>query len=163
MADNIKQIGEHVYHKSAGGFVFYEEPRTHELFVALIRPQKEDGLFVPKGHIKTSEKPIEAAKREICEELSICQQLDLVSELGVEKYSFTMDDSGILHHKEVFLYVFSCSEKFSVKARSEENIEEAGWFSFYDGLRKMTYDRDSLLKARQLFYFNKKNKRFYSG
>ena len=35
--DQIEYLPNSIKHKSAGGFVFFENKQTHELFVALLR------------------------------------------------------------------------------------------------------------------------------
>lgn len=153
--DQIQFEEKKVYHRSAGGFLFYEEPRSHRLYIALIKPENEEKLFIPKGHLKLQETPREAAEREISEELSLKNKPHLITELGTDSYSFTLDDSGVVHFKEVYLFVFESATKEQLKAPEEEKISESLWVDFYDALKEMAYDRNNLLKARQLFYSHK--------
>ncbi len=154
--DKIERTGNGAYHQSAGGFVFYEEPASHRLYVALIRPESETRFFIPKGHIKAvGETPEQAAVREVREELSLKAQPDVIAGIGVDKYSFTLDDSGTVHYKEVFLFVFNLKDKAAIKPLRAENIVEAAWLEFYEAAGKIAYDKENLLKARQFYYANK--------
>lgn len=152
--DKITIEDNKTYHESAGGFVFYEEPSAHKLFVALIKPEDNENLFIPKGHLKNGEKPKEAAVREIQEELSLKISLDFVTELGASEYSFDLGD-GVTHFKKIHIYIFSSPEKTKLLAPENENIEKADWYEFYEALGKLAYDKENLLKARQLFYYHK--------
>ncbi|MCL5782202.1 MAG: glycosyltransferase [Patescibacteria group bacterium] len=154
-ADQIKVTAEGVYHKSAGGFVFYEEEKTHRLFVALIKPKGKDGFFIPKGHIKNGETPKDAATREIREEFVLDKTPEFISEIGVEKYSFTLDNSDTIHFKEVTIFVFRLMTKEILKVPKDENIEQSQWLEFYNALGQMPYDKENLLRARQIYYFKK--------
>ncbi|GEM_PF-1147653 len=156
--DKITIEGKNIYHKSAGGFMFYEEPNSHELFVALIRPENETRLFIPKGHLKNNETPHEAAEREICEELTLSLKPTLITELGVDHYSFTLEDVSVRHFKDVFLFVFSLETKEPLKALKSEKIAQALWVKFEEAANELAYDKENLLKARQLFYFYKPTK-----
>lgn len=153
--DQIEYSPDGIKHESAGGFVFFEDPMTHELFVALLR--KTDGHYViPKGHLQKNEKPSAAAIREVKEELSLTgSALETISFLGVNSYNFTLDDCGTIHHKNVHLYVFRVNKKIDIKPQKEEGFEAAEWFPLDIALEKISFDRNNILKARQSFYYNK--------
>ena len=156
--DQIEYSSDCIKHESAGGFVFFEDPTTHKLFVSLLK--KADGQYViPKGHIQKNEKPEEAALREIKEELSLdVDTPKIISFLGVDSYEFTLEDGGINHSKNVHLYVFESDKKMNIKPLKEEGFESAEWFLFNVALEKISFDRENLLKARQSFYYNKRSK-----
>jgi 8-oxo-dGTP pyrophosphatase MutT (NUDIX family) len=147
--DQIEYSTEGIKHESAGGFVFFEDSRTHELFVALLRkPDKR--YLIPKGHIKKGEEPEEAAIREIKEELSLKETPETVSFLGINSYSFTSDDSNIIHYKNVHLYVFRLNRRLKINPQTKEGFEAAEWLSFEEAVKKISFDRESLLQARNL-------------
>ena len=154
-ADQIKVKNNNIYHRSAGGFVFFEEPKSCNLFVALIKPENEVGLFIPKGHLKVGESSRDAAEREICEELSLHKKPTLIARLGVENYSFNTDDTENKNFKKVSLFVFSLASKEKLTAPKSENIDESLWVEFDDAYNRLTYDKDNLIKARELFYLSK--------
>jgi 8-oxo-dGTP pyrophosphatase MutT (NUDIX family)/glycosyltransferase involved in cell wall biosynthesis len=152
--DRIEYLSNIVKHESAGGFVFFEDPATHELFVALL--QKADGYYViPKGHIKKNETPEMAAIREIKEELSLIDNPQVISFIGISSYTFTLDDPKIVHKKNVHNYVFRFYKKMDIKPQKEEGYEKAEWVSFETALEKISFDKENLLKAKQSFYYNK--------
>lgn len=153
--DQIKYLSNNIIkHESAGGFVFFEDPMTHELFVALLR--KTDGYYViPKGHLQKGEAPKTAAIREINEELLLKDHVEVISFLGVDNYTFTLDDSGTIHNKNVHLYVFRVDKKANIKPLENEGFEAAEWLPFETAIGKISFDKENLLKARQSFYYNK--------
>lgn len=153
-SDKIEFFNDKIIHQSAGGFVFYEAPKDHILYVALL--QKPDGkFFIPKGHIQKNEKPEQAAIREIKEELLLKKNLEIIAKIGVNNYSFTLDESGVIHYKNVHLYVFSLPKKEIIKPLESEDFIKAEWLKFNEALEKISFDKDNLLKARQYFYFHK--------
>lgn len=160
-SDQIEYSSNGINHESAGGFVFFENDKTHELFVALLR--KPDGrYFIPKGHIKKNETIKDAAVREIMEELNLKEVPKLISFLRTDSYTFTLDDSNIAHHKNVHLYIFRLNKKAGIKPRVDEGFDLAEWFPFEKAIEKITFDKENLLRARQLFYYNKPVK-IYKG
>jgi 8-oxo-dGTP pyrophosphatase MutT (NUDIX family) len=151
--DQIEYSGNMVKHESAGGFVFFEDPKTHKLFVALLR--KKDGNYViPKGHLRKEEIYEEAALREIKEELLLKVEPKIVSFLCIDSYTFTLDDSGVIHSKNVYLYVFQVKDKVTIEPPEDEGFGSAEWLPFETAVQKIAFDKKNLLDARQSFYFN---------
>ena len=108
--DQIEYSPNSIRHESAGGFVFFEDDKTHKLFVALLR--KSDGHYlIPKGHIKKGEETKDAAVREVREELNLKEVPEIISFLRIDSYTFTLNDSNITHHKNVHLYIFRLNKK----------------------------------------------------
>ena len=155
--DQIECSPNGIKHESAGGFVFFENDKTHELFVALLR--KTDGRYlIPKGHIRKGEKTQDAAIREVREELNLKEIPEIISFLGVDSYTFTLDDSNTTHYKNVYLYVFRLNEKAEIKPKIDEGFETAEWIPFEEAVQKISFDKENLLRARQCFYYNKSSK-----
>lgn len=153
-SDQIEFTKDKVLHVSAGGFVFYESPDDHILYVALL--QKPDGkFFIPKGHILKNEMPENATMREVKEELMLEKEPNIVAKLGVDSYTFTLPNDNRTHCKNVHLYVFVLEQKFPIKPMEREGFIKAEWIKFNDALEKITFDKNNLLKARQHFYFYK--------
>ena len=152
--DQIEYSTKGIKHESAGGFVFFEDEKTHELFVALLR--KSDGHYlIPKGHIRKNEKPQDAAIREVKEELSLRETPEIISFLRIDSYLFTLNDSDVTHYKNVHLYVFRLNKKLEINPQIDEGFDAAEWLSFEEAVEKISFDRENLLKARQSFYYNK--------
>ncbi len=153
-SDKIEFQNDKVIHESAGGFVFYESPINHILYVALLK--KSDGkFFIPKGHLRKNEKPEEAAIREVMEELNLSEYPEIRTKIGIDNYNFTLPDDKRIHYKNVHLYVFNLAQKSTIKPLEKEDFIDAKWLEFKEALKVISFDRDNLLKARQLFYFNK--------
>lgn len=158
-SDQIDFSKDKVIHQSAGGFVFYEDSKSHLLYVALL--QKSDGkFFIPKGHLLKSECPEMAALREIREELAIDKNPKVIAKIGIDSYSFTLPNDKRIHYKNVHLYVLDCSQKEIIKPLKGEDFIKAEWFKFDEALEKITFDKTNLLKARQYFYFHKPVQQF---
>lgn len=152
--DKIEHSSEGIRHESAGGFVFFEDGRTHKLFVALLR--KPDGHYlIPKGHIRKGEEPQDAAIREVREEISLKEIPEIISFLRIDSYSFILNDSDVTHYKNVHLYVFRLNRKIEIKPQVEEGFETAEWLPFEEAVEKISFDKENLLRARQYFYYNK--------
>ena len=152
--DQIEYSPAGIKHESAGGFVFFEDDKTHKLFVALLR--KTDGHYlIPKGHIKKGEGAQDAAVREVKEELTLKETPEIVSFLRTDSYAFTLDESDVTHYKNVHLYVFRSNRRLEIKPQIEEGFETAEWLPFEEAVEKISFDRENLLRARQSFYYNK--------
>ncbi len=152
--DKIEYSSERIKHKSAGGFVFFEDGETHRLFVALLRKPHGHWL-IPKGHIKKGEEPQDTAIREVKEELSLKEIPETISFLRIDSYSFTLDDSDVVHYKNVHLYVFRLNRRSEIRPQIEEGFETAEWLTFEEAVEKISFNRENLLRARQSFYYNK--------
>lgn len=152
--DKIEHSSIGIKHESAGGFVFFEDSKTHKLFVALLR--KTDGhCLIPKGHIRKGEEAQDAAIREVKEELTLKETPEIVSFLRIDSYTFTLDDSDTTHYKNVHLYILRLNEKAKIKPNTDEGFEAAEWIPFEEAVEKISFDKENLLRARQCFYYNK--------
>jgi 8-oxo-dGTP pyrophosphatase MutT (NUDIX family) len=152
--DQIEYSSTGIKHESAGGFVFFEDDKTHELFVALLHTP--DGHYlIPKGHIRKGKTAQNTAIREIKEELTLKETPEIISFLRVDSYTFTLDDSGTTHYKNVHLYTFRLNEKVDIKPNFDEGFDMAEWIPFEEAVEKISFDKENLLRARQCFYYNK--------
>lgn len=157
--DQIEYSSIGIKHESAGGFVFFEDSKTHKLFVALLR-KKNGHYLIPKGHIKKGEEVQDAATREIKEELNLKEIPEIISFLRINSYTFTLDGDGETHYKNVHLYVFRLNEKVDIRPNFNEGFDAAEWIPFEEALEKISFDKENLLRARQYFYYNKKVKTY---
>ena len=124
------------------------------MFVALLRTTSGH-YVIPKGHLQKGEDPKTAAIREVREELSLKDAPEIISFMGIDSYTFTLDDSGFVHHKNVHLYIFRTDKKVDIKPLENERFEAAEWLPFEEAVEKIYFDKENLLKARQSFYYNK--------
>jgi len=89
----------------------------------------------PKGHLEAGESPLEAATRELLEETGIVATLreDIAFE---QAYTFLYEGCQI--EKKVTYYLgIASSTSFSIQ---EDEVQEAGWFSFEEAAQKLTHD-----------------------
>lgn len=149
--DDIGYLSDGIKHKSAGGFLFYENPETRELSVVLLCTT--DGHYViPKGHLHRGETSKEAAIREVCEELSLRDKPKVISFIGTNEYTFTVDNGGIVHSKQVYIFLFQLDEQVNISPIEGEGFTSAEWLPFEIALKRISFDKVFLLKARQEFY-----------
>lgn len=145
---NTKFVGHHV---SAGGFIFYQEDISDPLLVLLIKNKKNE-YWIPKGHIEPGETNLDAAIREIEEEVGINKKmLTHIGPCQVHSYSF-IDDAGHSNTKEIFIHVFKSRTKQIILEKGNDDILNAEWFVYEDAKNKiLSYSQDQLEKARVLF------------
>ncbi|MFA6076955.1 MAG: NUDIX domain-containing protein [Candidatus Paceibacterota bacterium] len=154
--DQIEYSADTINHESAGGFVFFESPKDHQLFVALLR-KAEGGYVIPKGHIHKGEAPNKAAIREVKEELNLNSDPEIISKIGTASYTFKLEDSDAIHNKNVQLFVFQMLNKADIYPQKNEGYEFAEWVPFEQALDQMVFDKENLLKAREHFKVRKDN------
>lgn len=101
----------------------------------------------PKGHPEGEESPKEAALRELQEETSIgLSSLD-IDDVYEQEYTFPCD--GYLVNKKVVYYLGRAGSK--TYAIQEDEVKEAGWFTFEAALERLTHERakDMLRKIQR--------------
>lgn len=150
--DKIYEKDGVVHHESAGGFLFYNDPKDG-LLVALVK--KIDGSYwMTKGHIQEEETSEEAATRELMEELSLNERPLPLKKVGVESYSFSLPNDTRKHFKDVHVFIFEAKEKVKLSNEVTKTISgEKGrfdnpeWLSVPDAIEKLNYDREILRKS----------------
>lgn len=90
----------------------------------------------PKGHAEENETSIEAALRELVEETGIILKRLREGLLFTQTYTFMHAD--VLIHKSVEYYVGEAASKDH--RLQEEEVKDAGWFTFEDAREKLTFD-----------------------
>lgn len=140
-------VGHHV---SSGGFIFYKDISTGEIFTLLITNNKNI-LWICKGHLEKNEDQVSAALREFEEEMSL--EKKYLKYVGlVKKVSYSYVENGGTNTKEVYINVFCANEKVDLsKNVGVEDITKIEWYGFEDALEKISYDKDDLLKAKGMF------------
>lgn len=104
----------------------------------------------PKGHAEEGETPEESARRELKEETGIVLASLDTTDLFEQQYSFQYEGRTITRIVTYFLGIAQ-SKDF---VQQDEEIKEAGWFTFEEALNKLTYsDSKKMLElvAAKLF------------
>jgi 8-oxo-dGTP pyrophosphatase MutT (NUDIX family) len=148
--DRIKKTRTAILHESAGGFVFFKEVRSQQLFVALLKTT-EGEYVIPKGHLKKNENSKEAALREIREELLLNRDPRVIGKLGTMSYEFTRPEDKLPHRKKVHLFVFSFTNKEMIAPLKSEGFVVAEWIAFPAAMKKITFNKKELIKAKKFF------------
>jgi len=92
---------------------------------------------IPKGHQEGDEAPVETAKREVFEETALSP--DILDEKNVYTldYEFVLNDVLIQKQASYFIGWVS-NNSFS---KQDEEVLEAGWFSFEEAEKKFEFER----------------------
>lgn len=147
---NTKFVGHHV---SSGGFIFSINNETKELYVLLIKNNKNE-WWIPKGHIEEGESQLETAFREIEEEVGIKKdQLKYIDLSDIYRFSFN-DKEGTQNTKEIYMNVFDNIDMCDIKAEENEttDILDVKWFSYEEALNKIIpFSKNELIKAKDIY------------
>jgi 8-oxo-dGTP pyrophosphatase MutT (NUDIX family) len=90
----------------------------------------------PKGHAESGETPEETALREISEETGLTR-LDVLEELGIQEYCFTLDDKKIVKTVHIFLVEASGDEELIIQT---SELLEGKWLSPEEALETIEYE-----------------------
>jgi ADP-ribose pyrophosphatase YjhB (NUDIX family) len=144
---NTKFVGHHI---SSGGFIFYKDKHTGEIYTLLLRNKKGE-WWIPKGHIEPGEDQVSAAFREIEEEVGLNKtQLTYIGLCKLYEFSF-LDDEGQPNTKEIYMNVFAASEKYKPVVEANTSADDADWFKYADALAKISFSKEELIKAEKMF------------
>ncbi len=70
----------------------------------------------------------------------------------VSKDEYTWTDNNTLNHKELFIHAFLSEKMQTLKSLVDEDIVSVDWYEINDALEKITYNKNDLLKAVNLFF-----------
>jgi 8-oxo-dGTP pyrophosphatase MutT (NUDIX family) len=138
-------------HHSAGGIVAAEiDGGTKFLVIHQRRKNGELQWVMPKGHLEPGEASLDAAIREIQEEVGL-SDLNFVGSAGSQTFGFK-DDQGCAHEKTVDWYVFCTDDPHALELNAGEGFIEAKWEDYLDACRRLTHSEfvDFLSRAEEL-------------
>ena len=124
----------------AGGLITRTNESGEQEILLIYRGKQDDWAF-PKGHTDPGETQIEAAMREIHEELGVTPAL--VKELSPMEYSNSAGEDVSL---SMYLFTVPADTVFT----KEFPEDDTAWCSFDQALSKLTYDnlKEYLLKVQ---------------
>jgi len=110
----------------------------NNLFTPLLK-KKNGEWVIPKGHIEKGETAVEAALREIKEELGLnnINRIKEISQINTISYSFK--EGNIKNFKKVNLFTFYSSEKYRLHPLKKEGFIDAKWMRINDAIKLLNY------------------------
>ncbi|HPS28281.1 MAG TPA: NUDIX domain-containing protein [Candidatus Paceibacterota bacterium] len=139
---------------SSGGFIFYLDKATFCVYVLLIKHSNGE-IWIPKGKLESEEAQIDAAFREIKEEVGLgYDQLKYIDLCATDSYSYDLDNKHVLF-KELFINVFSVDSKIIPTSAEWDDkgkkIDSAEWYTYEDALNIIAFNKIELAKAYDIF------------
>lgn len=135
---------------SSGGFIFYMDKKDFCVYVLLIK-HKNGEVWIPKGKLEPEENQIDAAFREIKEEVGIrYDQLRYIDLCSTDSYGYDLDDKHTLV-KELFINVFSVESKFIPRPIDLHDLESADWYTYQNALNIIAFNKAELEHAYDIF------------
>jgi 8-oxo-dGTP pyrophosphatase MutT (NUDIX family) len=130
--------------------IIYRWKAGHPVFLTIKHQQGHWGF--PKGHAEGKEKPLEAANREVAEEVGLTE---LKPEKGVtfqEKYAFRIWGKKI--HKVVTFWLAE-TDQSDIQVQQAE-IESYKWVTLAEGLELITFEAGKTVLTEAAGYLEKK-------
>jgi 8-oxo-dGTP pyrophosphatase MutT (NUDIX family) len=96
----------------------------------------------PRGGVEENEDYLTTAKREVLEEVGL-EKFDSMEELGIyDRYpNGTTEDTPGAYPMEIHMFLFKTNTTGSLNPK-DESVEEAGWFSYEEALKRLTDKKD---------------------
>jgi 8-oxo-dGTP pyrophosphatase MutT (NUDIX family) len=117
----------------AGGVVFCRGPA--ETQYVLIHDGHGNWGF-PKGHLEGKESPVEAATREVREEIGVD---DVADHGAVAEIDWAFWDRRVRVHKRCLYFLFEATT-MAVRPQVEEGIRACAWLTFDEAKRRLTFE-----------------------
>lgn len=130
---------------SAGGIILRKHSNSWQLF--FIKDMSGKWTF-PKGKIEKGESSLEAAVREIAEEVGLFD-LSMVERLSSVSYTYKRKGT-VKKTVDYFLFISTIGQ--SITLQKEEGIQDAKWVNLTDALKAVGYPKTyvPLVKKVQL-------------
>ncbi|MEI8143468.1 MAG: NUDIX domain-containing protein [Candidatus Berkelbacteria bacterium] len=139
-----------IHHICSGGFIFYKDKETGEIYTLLIKNKKGE-IWISKGHLEEGEDQLQTAFREIEEETTLKKcSVKHVGFCSLIRYSFTKDGSE--NNKQVYINVFEAMEKNDLTPRPEDiEVTEILWLRYSDALRTIAFNKEELIRSKNIY------------
>lgn len=150
MNKKAKTAKEIVKKVSSGGFIFHLDQRSSAVSVLLIKHTNGE-VWIPKGKLESGENQIDAAYREIKEEVGIeYDQLRYIDLCATDSYSYDIDEKQVMY-KDLFINVFSVETKINPSPTDWHDLESADWYPYSNALDIIAFNKPELKKAYEIF------------
>ncbi len=125
--------------RSAGGVVLRRLP-TGIVQILIIKDSYDQWAF-PKGRIEPGETPVQAARRETCEETHL-DQLTLVRPLGHSEFWFVdkWEQPGQKVHKYINHFLFEADGNAVARPEGKQRVKEVRWIPLEQLQQTVTYE-----------------------
>lgn len=137
------------YEKSCGAIVFHKFDNEYKILLVQFEHNKELRWGFPKGHIEQNETEIQAAEREVKEEVGL--SIKIVSDFRAST-NFSMKPGTIMQA------IYYCAESLETDTNPQESeVKKATWFKFSDALNCLTYKCDKKILLKFIDFFQPHN------
>ena len=135
---------------SSGGFIFYRDKVTFQVYVLLIQHTNGE-IWIPNGKLEGNETQIDAAFREIKEEVGFdYDQLKYIDLCATDSYSYDMDETHIMN-KDLFINVFSVENKIEPNPTDWKDLAAVNWYTYTEALEVIAFNKKELEIAYGMF------------
>lgn len=110
--------------------------------------KKADDWIPPGGHIEPGETPVDAAIREMEEELKAAITADMLKAWNLSVKPINRPEKGCLTHYDVWHLVRISEQPFDYERRE---YHDAGWFTLAEGVAKISKNLDFAEIIKKLF------------
>lgn len=139
---------------SSGGFIFYKDPKSMEISVLLIKNLKDE-YWIPKGKLEPGETQLQAAFREINEEVGFNEsQITYIDFCDTFSYGYDLDEYKTLV-KDLFINVFEADKEYLPAPTDWNDLKSVDWHSYQDALNIISFTKDKLEKSYEIFIRSK--------